>query len=232
MEIWLNSNGTRFQIPINPPEVSVSMDMGVTTIKIPTWGEATLVGKRGCRMVSWESFWPAKEYTFAMCKPAFTPQEFRSFVNGNKAKPFELTMTGTSMKAVPFLVRSFVYDNMDADGDMKYNLDLVEYRVPTFTEPPKKQTDTEDKKSSTKVEKPVTKRPTKEIKKTYTVKSGDNLWNLAKSLTGSSSNRMAIYNANKTAIEKAARKHGYTSSSHNGIPGWWIFPGTKLVIPQ
>lgn len=230
MEIWLNGGGKRIQIPINPPEVSVSLDMGLTTVKIPTWGEATIVGKRGCRMVTWESFWPSKEYAFAMCKPAFSPASFRDFIINNKYNKIELTMTGTSIKALPFLVRSFVYDNIDAESDMKYTLDLVEYRVPKYTETPKKQTTT-TKKEPQKVQKPATKRPAKETKKTYTVKTGDNLWNLAKSLTGSSSNRMAIYNANKTVIEKAARQHGYSSSSHNGMKGWWIFPGTKLVIP-
>lgn len=40
-----------------------------------------------------------------------------------------------------------------------------------------------------------------------------------------------IYNANKTVIEKAAKKHGRVSSAHNGVNGWYIYDGTKLVIP-
>ena len=32
-------------------------------------------------------------------------------------------------------------------------------------------------------------------------------------------------------IEKEAKKHGHTSSSHNGVKGWWLYNGTKLVIP-
>lgn len=239
MEIWIKQGDVRFQIPINPPEVFASMDMGVTTVKIPTFGEVTLVGRRGCRTISWESFWPAREYAFAMCAPYFKPGDFRSFMNGNKYKPFELTLTGTSIKSVPFLMRSFVYDKFDADGDMKYTLDFIEYRKPEFAEKnTSSNTSTPGAAESVGVgngvvvKEPATTRPKKETPKTYTVRSGDNLMSIAKSLTGSSSNSKAIYNANKSVIEKAAQQHGYTSSSNNGIAGWWIFPGTKLVIPQ
>ena len=48
---------------------------------------------------------------------------------------------------------------------------------------------------------------------------------------GSGSYANKIYNANKTVIEKAAKKHGRVSSAHNGVNGWYIYDGTKLVIP-
>lgn len=231
-EIWLQCEDTRFQIPINPPELSVSMDMGATTQKIQNWGEMSVIGRRGCRYISWESFWPAKEYAFAMCKPDFTPQEFRSFINGNKAKPFKLTITKTSLKGTEFIVQSFTYDNYDADGDMKYSISFMEYRVPDYEEKPKKTaagTTEPTKQQKTQEKKRET---TKAVPKTYTVKTGDNLYNLAKRFYGSGSQYIKLYNANKSVIEKAAKKNGYVSSSHNGIAGWWIFTGTKLVVPQ
>lgn len=61
----------------------------------------------------------------------------------------------------------------------------------------------------------------------YTVKSGDCLWNIAKKHYGSGSSYTTIYNANKSAIEADAKKHGKASSSN----GHWIWPGLKLTIP-
>ena len=69
---------------------------------------------------------------------------------------------------------------------------------------------------------------TKTKNKTYTVKSGDCLWNIAKKFYGSGSKWKTIYNANKSAIEKDAKKHGKKSSSN----GHWIWPGLKLTIPS
>lgn len=63
---------------------------------------------------------------------------------------------------------------------------------------------------------------------TYTVRSGDTLWALAKKYYGSGSKYTIIYDANKEIIESAAKSHGKKSSDH----GHWIWPGEQLVIPS
>ena len=73
----------------------------------------------------------------------------------------------------------------------------------------------------------TTKPSTTTASKTYVVKKGDCLWNIAKKYYGKGSEWKKIYNANKTVIENTAKKYGRKSSSN----GWWIYPGTKLTIP-
>lgn len=63
--------------------------------------------------------------------------------------------------------------------------------------------------------------------KSYVVKKGDCLWKIAKKYYGTGTKWKIIYNANKTIIEKTAKKYGRKSSSN----GHWIYPGTKLIIP-
>ena len=61
----------------------------------------------------------------------------------------------------------------------------------------------------------------------YTVRSGDTLWALAKKYYGSGAKYTIIYDANKEIIESTAKSHGKSSSDH----GHWIWPGEQLVIP-
>ena len=64
--------------------------------------------------------------------------------------------------------------------------------------------------------------------KMYTVKQGDNLWDIARVQLGNGARQTEIYNLNKAAIEAAAKKYGRSSSSN----GWWIYPGTVLKLPS
>ncbi|MCD7819924.1 MAG: LysM peptidoglycan-binding domain-containing protein, partial [Lachnospiraceae bacterium] len=61
----------------------------------------------------------------------------------------------------------------------------------------------------------------------YTVQSGDCLWNIAKMFYNNGSDYTIIYDANASLIESTAQEHGLSSSSN----GHWIYPGTVLTIP-
>lgn len=64
-------------------------------------------------------------------------------------------------------------------------------------------------------------------KRSYTVASGDTLWAIAGKEYGTALKWPAIYAANASVIEAAARAHGKPISGG----GHWIYAGTVLVIP-
>lgn len=64
-------------------------------------------------------------------------------------------------------------------------------------------------------------------KKTYKIKQGDCLWNIAKRYYGDGKKCAKIYNANKSVLNKAAKKHGYSNCRNGNL----IFPGTTITIP-
>lgn len=127
-------------------------------------------------------------------------------------------------------ISSFTYKPFGGHGDYSYTIEFLPYyelKIYTTKElgvekkAQKKKTDTRSNKKKGNSSK------TKKNTKTYTIKSGDTLWGISTKYYGTGSKWQTIYNKNKSTIEAAARRYGYSSS--NG--GNWIFPGTTLTIP-
>lgn len=229
MEIWLEAAGEKLQLPIVPQEVHTTFETGNTVQRVHTFGEVFIFGKRGSRTIVLESWWPEpdNDYSFWACTPALKPYKFVTKINSWKDKVIKVTITGTNIRGLPFGYTTFTHGEVDASGDLKYSLTLVEYRKPTITEYKKTVKGTLKAEPLGKVQIPEVKRVAKEIPQYYVVKSGDTLEAIAKRQTGSSANWKTIYNANKELIEKTAKKYGKTSSAN----GLWIYPGTNLRIP-
>ena len=128
------------------------------------------------------------------------------------------------------IITSFQFGEDDGTSDITYSITMKDYRPPKYTETVEGGPGT-CKNGEKKPEKENSRSDNKPKKKIHTVKGNDTLRSIAKKYYGSGSYANKIYNANKTVIEKAAKKHGRVSSAHNGVNGWYIYDGTKLVIP-
>lgn len=228
--IWLNYDNDKkqYQVPVNPEAMKVKVDGKATTSEIDRLGTLLHKGKRGPLEISWSSFFPALYGSYCSCakknfKDAGTMHKWiLALMNANN--PVHLVFSGAFSLDIYAIITSYTATEEGGDvGTISYSVTLKEYRSVTVTKYTKpKSTKTSAKKTTTK------KRVTNtQKKKTYTVKRGDCLWNIAKKYYGNGAKYTTIYNANKTAIEKDAKKHGF-SSSNNGNRIW---PGLTLTIP-
>lgn len=115
--------------------------------------------------------------------------------------------------------------------DVCVKLKMKEYRPWGTKKLVKKKKKKNTGKSSAKKKEVVAvkkTRPAKEKAKSYTVKSGDCLMNIARKQLNDGSKWSRIYELNQSAIEAEAKKHGRKSSSN----GHWIYPGTILKLPS
>ena len=199
--------------------------------------------KAGLTEISFDLLLPNTKYPFAIYKSEFQNakyflDEIEKLKVNNEPFQFIVTRTfpngkmlfDTNMKVS--LEDYTIREDREEGFDVIVSVKLKQYKdfgtktcTVTF---PSKQTTTTPTTTKPKVTTKTT-RKTKTVKnKTYKVKSGDCLWNIAKKFYGNGSKWKKIYNANKSTIEKAAKKHGRKSSSN----GHWIYPGTKLTIPK
>ncbi len=108
-------------------------------------------------------------------------------------KPVQFLITGTKVN-LTCGIEGFSYSEGQQDiGDRSFDIQLKEYK----TASPKNQAE----------EKTKAKRPSKASPKTYTVKKGDTLWDIAGRFYGNSTQWRKIWNANKTAMIKRSKRN-------------------------
>lgn len=221
VDIYLREkNGTReIRVPILPEKVEYkSGDAMFVTYDIMNRGEVAMPTGVGLAKIGWTSEFPGEG---RQDDPSIrgmwqSPKYFHDTLEDWKAKGELLTIIVTGY---PFnfdvVVGAYQAEASGPFGDMPYAIDLQEHRDITIKTEKVKSGNTE------------TKRPTKETT-TYTIKSGDTLWDLAIRFLGAGTKWTTIYDANKDIIESTAKKYGLSSSDR----GHWIFPGVTLSIPK
>lgn len=214
-QMWLtyNAEKEKIQLPVLPESFKVKNGSKNDSINIAGLGEITIM--QGCPALqfSFSSFFPATRFpgiqVSSITKPLTLIEKINSWKAGDKPVHFIATACGVDIFAT---IESFDYEEDGGDpGTYQYSITLKEYReitVRQVTVDVPKQTATV-KKEEPRVDNTV--QP-----KTYTVKSGDCLWNIAKKYYGNGSQYTKIYNANKGVI--------------GGNPNL-IYPGQVLTIP-
>ena len=150
------------------------------------------------------------------CRLVITrPNPTTRFGIGGTRKDFESTNLKVSLEG--YTLKESAENAYDVTVSLKFK-EYIEYGLVN--------TKTVTQKAETKV---TVKTAQKKVQKNtgYTVKKGDTLWKISRKFYGSGAKWKDIYNANKSIIEKFAKRYGKKSSSN----GHWIYPGTTLVIP-
>ena len=202
MELYLNN----VQLPVLPTSFSISNSKNNTVINVPTKGDVNLIGTDGLREITLESFFPDKDYDFLQC-PRQEPETYKALIESWKDKAIQFIATG--IINIPVTIESTVF-TYDVDGDLKYQISLKEYRSNTNN-------------TRTSITYPV---KSYTIKTNHTTRHGLRL--LAKKYLGNTKYATTIYTDNKTAIEKAAKKHGLKSSQS----GKYLFKGTQIMVKK
>ena len=217
MEFWIKQdNNGALQLPVKPTEFNVTVTHRNTVVNVVQLGDINLMGKTGLREIALSSFFPAKDYNFSNNSSRKNPISCVNEIEGWRKTGKLIRVIITDLLNMEATIESFTWGERDATGDIYYTMAIKEYKK------------IKTKKATVKIAtvKPTTRQTkpaTTSSGRTYTVKRGDCLWNIAKQFYGNGSKYPQIYSANKATID--GRNRG------TGLPQYTIYAGQVFTIP-
>jgi nucleoid-associated protein YgaU len=191
MDIYLiDQNGGQLHLPVNPPTITLDGQKAFDTVNIINVGEVDFVTGDKRSTIEFSSFFPMEYDTFCRYVDIPNPQEaLNQLINMRIAgKPVRLIITDTIINTLVLLTGTPYSHTGEQDGDILYTLQMRTYKEVKV-------------RTKADLQQSASARPdNKATPKTYTVKSGDTLFGIAKMLLGDSSRYTDIYNMNKTTI--------------------------------
>lgn len=214
-QMWLtyNAEKEKIQLPVLPETFKTNNGSSNDSMDITGLGEIIIMQSRPALQFSFSSFFPAARFpglqVSSITKPLELVQKINTWKASKKPVHFIATACGVDLYCS---IEKFNYSEEGGDpGTYQYDITLKEYREITV-----RQVKVDIPSKEATVEKEETRVDNSVQPKTYTVKSGDCLWNIAKQFYGSGSDYTKIYNANKGTI--------------GGNPNL-IYPGQVLTLP-
>ena len=214
-QMWLtyNAEKEKIQLPVLPETFKTNNGSSNDSMDITGLGEIIIMQSRPALEFSFSSFFPAARFpgvqVSSLTKPLELVQKINSWKASKKPVHFIATACGVDLYCS---IEKFNYSEEGGDpGTYQYDITLKEYREITV-----RQVKVDIPSKEATVEKEEARVDNSVQPKTYTVKSGDCLWNIAKQFYGSGSDYTKIYNANKGTI--------------GGNPNL-ISPGQVLTLP-
>ena len=213
------------QMPVTPSEVSVQIRNRNETLTLVNGEEINILKTAGLSEVSFELLLPQVFYPFVNGS-AQSASFYLSLLERLKTgkKPFQWILSrerpnGKRLFYTNLTVSLEDYEIVDdaQEGlDLTVSVNLKQYRAygtKTITIP---ATGASEQAPAASVENPKRETAQAPRQTTYTVKSGDCLWNIAKKYLGNGSRYTEIYNLNKDKIKNPNL----------------IYPGQVLVMPS
>jgi len=208
--------GREITIPVLPEKLKVTSPGKNKTTTVLELGEVLILRKKGLRTCAWDSFFPVNDAPFVTGRITDPLEVVQAIQKArDKESPIRFLITGTDLDInVRMGVETFDYEERAGEpGDFYYSIKLSEWKdysarrivLPVVLT-----------KKAMAQEPPRAGSPPAAAAKTYTVKKGDCLWNIAKTFYGKGSDYTKIYNANKGTI----------GSNPN-----LIYPGQVFTIP-
>ena len=204
MEMYLKKDDKDiFRFPVLPSAINVQ-DYAITNdSNITGLGDVTVFGGKGLRTIEISSFFPNPKKKYYFVSYTDYPKQYDCVSKikkwMDKGEVLRFIVTGTEIN---FQVRitDFEYSEQDGTRDVYFTINLKEYRKIKIssTTPKKKKTDNKDR-TDTKETSSKTKQ------KTYTVKSGDTLYDIAKKYYGKGSDYKKIIEKNKSKYPSLAK---------------------------
>lgn len=214
-QMWLtyNAEKEKIQLPVLPETFKTNNGSSNDSVDITGLGEIIIMQSRPALQFSFSSFFPAARFpglqVSSITKPLELVQKINTWKASKKPVHFIATACGVDLYCS---IEKFNYSEEGGDpGTYQYDITLKEYREITV-----RQVKVDIPSKEATVEKEEARVDNSVQPKTYTVKSGDCLWNIAKQFYGSGSDYTKIYNANKGTI--------------GGNPNL-IYPGQVLTLP-
>lgn len=214
-QMWLTHNAEKekIRLPVLPTTFKVKNGSSNDSVNVAGLGEIVIIQSRPALQFSFSSFFPAAKFPGLQVNRITKPLNLIKKINSWKAikKPIHFIATACGIDLY-VTIESFDYSEEGGDpGTYQYSITLKEYREIRI-----RQVKVDIPKATATVKKEEPRVDNTVQPKTYTVKSGDCLWNIAKKFYGNGGRYTEIYNANKGVI--------------GGNPNL-IYPGQVLTIP-
>lgn len=213
-------------LPVTPGKIDISINSANETVTLINEGEINLLKEAELTDIEFECIIPQVEYPFAVYKSGFKSATY--FLNyfeklKNSKKPFQFIICRRTPKGKKLFNTNMkvsledykITEDAGEGFDIKVKINLKQYRS-YGTKKIKIQMKKEKPAASTETSRETANAPAPSANQTYTVVSGDCLWNIAKRFYGNGSLYTVIYNANQGVI--------------GGNPNL-IYPGQVLTIP-
>lgn len=215
-------------LPVPPRQLTVKINNANKTVTMINEGQINILKKAELTDIEFECLIPQVRYPFAVYKDGFKGADYylQQFENlKNSLKPFQFIVsrhlpTGAALFNTNIKVSLEDYkitEDAEEGTDLKVKIKLKQYReyatktVNITVESRKPQAQVEETRECDN-----SPEPEPDTSETYTVVSGDCLWNIAKRFYGQGSLYTVIYDANTDVI---------------GDNPNLIYPGQELMIP-